>query len=283
MQDVEQTIISQYANSPTLVQLIQNFNTYIDPTANLDAFYSLVWNVDTAVGYGLDVWGRIVGVGRVLNLASGVYFGFAEAIDGTEAPFNQAPFFSGGATTGNFALTDESYRTLIFAKALLNITDGSIPSINQILINLFGTTLGNCYVADNQDMTLTYVFAFALTEVQTAIIIQSGVIPRPAGVLASFVVQTTGFYSDGGVLALIVPPAGYPISMSGLAAGAMWSNGGVVSVVPGSTPNPTALAVYFGIVTAAGLLALGGANLPLANPGSGSGQLWNSGGEVWIA
>ena len=187
MENVEQTIISQYANSPTLVQLIQNFNTYIDPQANLDAFYSLIWNVDTAVGYGLDVWGRIVGVGRVLQVASGVYLGFAESGDATsETPFNQAPFYSGQPSTGNYALTDDGFRTLIYAKALANICDGSIPAINQILLTLFPGQ-GNCYCTDGGDMTMTYTFDFTLSPVDFAIVSQSGVLPKPAGVSVTVV------------------------------------------------------------------------------------------------
>lgn len=188
--DYTPTIISQYANSPTIRQLITNFAGYLDNTVNIDAFFNLVWNVDTAVGYGLDVWGRIVGVGRVLNIASGIYFGFAEASDATSiSPFNAAgPFFSGGATTGNFSLSDDAFRLLIFAKALSNISDGSIPAINQILLNLFPGR-GNCYVTDGRDMTMTYTFRFnpVLTPVEFAIVSQSGILPKPVGVLATVV------------------------------------------------------------------------------------------------
>ena len=190
MQNVQQTIISQYSASPTLGLLIQAMNEYIDPAANFDAFYDLIWNVDTAIGYGLDVWGRIVGVTRVLQVASDVYFGFAEADDVTSiSPFNDAgPFYSGGAITSNFALSDQAFRLLIFAKALANITDGSIPAINRILRNLFPGR-GNCYVTDGQDMTMTYTFEFTppLTPVEFAIVSQSGVLPRPAGVRATVV------------------------------------------------------------------------------------------------
>lgn len=181
------TVISQYANSPILLKLIENFATYIDPTRNLDEFFRLLWNVDTAAGYGLDVWGRIVGVSRVLfvPITGGEFFGFDEATDAF--PFGQAPFFAaGGALTENFTLSDEAYRRLIFAKALANISDGSIPSINQILINLF-SEYGNCYVVDNLDMTLTYTFGSELSPVDFAIVTQSGVLPRPAGVAASIV------------------------------------------------------------------------------------------------
>jgi hypothetical protein len=190
MENFSATIISQYANSPAIFQLISSMNDYIDPSADIDKFYDLLWNVDTAEGYGLDVWGRIVGVGRILQVASGIYFGFAEAADVTsEAPFNSGgPFYSGGATTGNFEISDDAYRVLIFAKALANICDGSIPATNQVLLNLFPGR-GNAYVTDGGDMTMTYTFAFTpiLTPVEFAIVAQSGVLPRPAGVAATVV------------------------------------------------------------------------------------------------
>lgn len=181
------TVISQYANSPILLKLIENFATYVDPTRAVDEFFRLIWNVDTAQGYGLDVWGRIVGVSRVLfiPITGGEFLGFDEASDAF--PFDEAPFYSaGGSLTANFTLSDEAYRRLIFAKALANISDGSIPSINQILINLF-SQYGNCYVVDNGDMTLTYTFGSELSPVDFAIVTQSGVLPRPAGVAASIV------------------------------------------------------------------------------------------------
>lgn len=184
--NVEDTIISQYANSPTLRQMIQNLSVYLDQGANIDAFYDLVWNVATAQGYGLDVWGRIVGVQRVLQVSSGIYFGFAEAADNTETPFNVAPFYSGQTTTSNFALTDPAFQTLIFAKAAANICDGSIPAINNILMSLFGSQ-GNAYVTDLGAMRMTFTFDFTLSPVDFAIISQSGVLPKPSGVTLSIV------------------------------------------------------------------------------------------------
>jgi len=186
MQNFLQTVISQYINSPTLMQLIKNFNQYIDPTTNLNNFYNMIFNVDTAQGYGLDCWGRIVGVNRVLQVTQGLFFGFQEAGSGAYLPFNQGQFYTGQPTTSNYALSDDAFRTLIFAKALANISDGSIPSINQILINLFGT-MGNCYVQDNNDMSLTYVFDFTPSAVDQAIIENSGVLPRPTGVSTSII------------------------------------------------------------------------------------------------
>ena len=184
--DVWTTMLSQYANSGIIATLVTNMAQYVDQTQNFDEFYDTIWNVDTAVGYGLDLWGRIVGVTRTLALPSSPpqpYLGFEEAGQPTTlTPFGQAPFFSGQPTTTNFSLTDDAYRPLILAKALANICDGSIPATNQILINLFGQG----YVTDGLNLTMKYTFTAALTAQQLAIA-NSGVIPRPSGVAASVV------------------------------------------------------------------------------------------------
>jgi hypothetical protein len=281
MQNYERTILSQYANSATLKQLISNFNDYIDPKNDIDSFYQKIWNIDTAIGYGLDVWGRIVGVKRVLQVSAGAWLGFEEAGDGTvETPFNQAPFYAGGSSTANYALTDDAFRSLILAKAFANISDGSIPSINQILMSIFGET-GDCWCTDGQDMTMAYTFEFSLSPVQSAIVFQSGVLPRPAGV--QFSVVQLKLESDGGVVVLSAGISGYPTSPTGLAPGSIWSNGGVVCVVGPTSPDPSAPPLYLIETSASALLTIGGANLPIANPGVGSNRLWNNGGVVCVA
>lgn len=181
------TIISQYANSPRLTTLIGNFAQYVDQTANMDLFFDNIWNINSAYGYGLDVWGRIVGVQRILLIvAPGKYLGFEEAGALTVDPFNQSPFFSGGSSTSNYSLSDSVFRQLIFAKAMANISNGSIQSINAILTGLFPNQ-GNTYVVDGLNMTMEYVFDFPLTPVQIAIVTQSGVLPRPTGVQSTVV------------------------------------------------------------------------------------------------
>lgn len=185
MDNVARTVISQYATAPSIRRLVDNFNEWIDPTANIDAFYDLVWNVDTAQGYGLDVWGRIVGVGRVLQVAGlGKFFGFDEASNISADPFNTSPFYTGQQINSNFILSDDGFRVLVLAKALANICDGSIPAINQILLNLFPGR-GNCYIVDGLDMTMVYTFRFPLTPVEAAIVSQSGILPRSTGVTST--------------------------------------------------------------------------------------------------
>lgn len=178
-----QTILSQYANSPIILELIDRFVDYIDPTANIQSFYDLLWNVATAADYGLDVWGRIVGVDRVLPVIATDCFGFEEAGHTNANTFDFAPFYNGSTLTSNFALSDDAFRLLIFAKAAANIWDGSIPGLNAILRLLFPGQV--CYVTDNNDMTITYSFEFTLNPVQLTVIANSGILPRPCGVATS--------------------------------------------------------------------------------------------------
>lgn len=97
--------------------------------------------------------------------------------------------------------------------------------------------------------------------------------------------QGYGLYNDGGVCTLTLGvPNTWPTDNAGLFAGALWSNGGVVSIVAGLAPTPHAPPLYFyDIVSATTLLALGGAGLPTTPPIPGTQILWTFGGEVWIA
>jgi len=187
MQNVEATFLSQYANSARLIALIGNLNDCVDPAADIDAFFQNVWNIDTAVGYGLDCWGRIVGLpnGRILKIPDDqIYIGFSEAGTESAAPLSQAPIYPGYRSTQNFSLSDDAFRTLILVKAMANILDGSIPSYNKLLQLLFAGR-GRCYINDVGNMQMRYTFEFYLEPFELAIITSSGILPRPTGVLAS--------------------------------------------------------------------------------------------------
>lgn len=167
MLNVEETIISQYGNSATITQLVRNIDLYLDPRADFDTFFSFVWNVETAQGFGLDIWGRIVQVERSINVPAD-----------TPNP-GMFPF-----TSGVYEMTDDQYRGVILIKALANITNCTADGLNQLLSNLFATR-GRCYVRDTGSMSMVYTFEFWLQPFEHVIITQYQVAPRPAGVLAS--------------------------------------------------------------------------------------------------
>jgi len=146
------TIAAQWANSPVLMALLENINEYMDQRWSLDLFYRDVWDVSQAQGYGLDVWGRIVGVGRSFTYKSVTY-----------------------------TLADSDFRTLVLVKAMANICDSSAPSYNRLLTALL-EGLGRAYVVDTGGMTMAVVLEFLLTPTEEATLVGSGVFPHPGGV-----------------------------------------------------------------------------------------------------
>lgn len=197
--NVDVTVISQYANSPTLLRLVHNMAEYIDRSRDLATFYQFVWNVDTAVGFGLDTWGKIVGVSRLLQIpGDDPIVGF----DNTDVPKDWFPMSQGRFATENeattaFVLPDDAYRVLILTKALANIITTTAPAVNQLLRNLFPGR-GRCFVRDLGNMAMEFVFNFRLTNVEYAILTQSGALPHPAGVFYSVVVIPTGLFGFQG-------------------------------------------------------------------------------------
>ena len=51
---VSDTLLEQYASSPTIVGMINSMNLAIDPSVDIQNFYTNIWNIKTAVGYGLE-------------------------------------------------------------------------------------------------------------------------------------------------------------------------------------------------------------------------------------
>ncbi|ECJ2518693.1 DUF2612 domain-containing protein [Salmonella enterica subsp. salamae] len=192
MQNVAATVLAQYAASPRLNALINSFNAALSPDSFINDFYDLIWNIDTAEKYGLDVWGKIVGVSRRLTVKDDFnYLGFSEArmdnpVMDDPRPFNQAPFYSGKSVTR----TVDLYRRLILMKAMSNITDCSVPDINRMLRFMFGKNR-RAYVLNNGGLRMSYIFEFALSSAELAIIQSSGALPSPPGVYVSVVLKET--------------------------------------------------------------------------------------------
>ena len=165
MKNFSQTFISRFVGDPVLFSLISSFNAAMDPSADIAAFLQYIWNVNTAVGNGLNIWGKIVGVPRTIPSSPPI------------------------------TLEDSDYRTLILVKAAANIGNVTVPTLNRLLTQIFSDS-GTVFVQDNLNMTLTYVFNFPLTTAQIAIVESSGVLPRPAGVQINlkFPDQPTPFF-----------------------------------------------------------------------------------------
>lgn len=187
-------MIIQYANSPRLMALTQNLQAYISPDADIDAFYNVMFNVDTAEGVGLDNLGRIVGLvnGRYIVVPASNIFGFNIAPSQPWSPFNQGTFQAmGTGLTQTYALADPAFRVLILAKAMANIVATTAPALNQVLQNLFPGR-GNCYVNDLGKMQMRYTFEFPLAPWEISVLTSGIALPRPAGVDATVLTYQRG-------------------------------------------------------------------------------------------
>jgi hypothetical protein len=211
--------------------------------------------------------------------------------------------FQTSGVINNFTTTDDIFKRIItwfFFKG-----DGqqfSAPWLKRRVMRFLTGAAGTAPNIDNTypvsvafggdgdvTVTVTLTVAAGITLANAQIFqaaVASGAISMPFQLTVSVTVVNnlgpTGLINNGGMLG-ITTATGYPTSATGLPAGAVWDNGGVAAVIPGMAPDPYATPLFYGLVTAAQLLTVGGGNLPLTNPGLGTGQLWNNGGFVWVA
>ena len=179
--DALEPVQSQYAASPRILSLLVKKAALLDPGKDLMLWRDAVFNPKTAQGVGLDIWGRIVGIGRKLWVENTEFFGFHGQ---NLQNFDQAPFWIQSLASGQVDLTDEAFRFLIFYKAMANIGESTMQAINFLLNSLFevehGT--GSCCVLETGPMHIMAVFSFYLTPYELALIQQYGLLDRPAGV-----------------------------------------------------------------------------------------------------
>lgn len=138
--DIAETIQSQYAASKRMMQVINAFWESVDPKADISLMYQKLVNPRTAEGTGLDVWGRIVAIGRSYLAAEDTnpYFGFdpPEGVKNDRlGTFNVTPFYK--KIMGKVRMADTMFRTYVFLKALINISNSSLAGLNQMVKMLF--------------------------------------------------------------------------------------------------------------------------------------------------
>ena len=138
-----QVIISQYANSPILCSLVTSWFSAVDATEFFDTFFDQIWNIDTATGYGLDVWGRIVGgveFTRNIPVVSPIpYVSCDDPNLGLDMPGVDI-YAPGDPLTQTIPqrMEDTDFRYLILAVAAANISSGSASATLFALNTFFG-------------------------------------------------------------------------------------------------------------------------------------------------
>ncbi|MGT3190759.1 DUF2612 domain-containing protein [Yersinia enterocolitica] len=183
----EDTILTQYSASNRILSIIDTFNQAVSLSDFTDEFIEKVWDITTCETFGLDMWGKVVGVSRYIRAEiDNDCFGFSEADDGGgyPSPFGDSPFYAGTQETETVRLSNEAYRTLILCKAFSNISIATIKDINRFLTMLF-LDRGRAYCADYGDMRMGIICEFKLEPFEISILENYEVLPIPSGVLVS--------------------------------------------------------------------------------------------------
>lgn len=192
MLNIKDTIMSQYANSPSILAIIEGMNDAIDPQYFIEDFYKYVFDLSTASGFGLDIWANKVGVSRYAKIANpdDRVWGFQPSYE----PFNTFPFSDGGAFS-TFKLSDVDLRRLIIIKAASNILYATAFPINDFLKMVFNGK--RAYYNITGHMEAEYVFEFTLDTFERLVVYTLSMLPKPSGVGISYrevdVDRTLGF------------------------------------------------------------------------------------------
>lgn len=148
---------SQYAASKRIGNLGKLFQKEIDATENIELLKEEVADMESAAGVFLDWWGERVGVTRYIKV-NGEYV----------------------------RLDDDYYRFLLFYRARCNLSDSTCATMNRMLSMLTDTRV---FVVDYQTMSISSVVIIgAIGDLQSQILSTYGLLNRPAGVLANYLI-----------------------------------------------------------------------------------------------
>lgn len=130
------TVQSQYSASPRILALAGMYWDMLNPGSEIQTMLDDMLNPSTARGYGLDVWGRIVGIKRATVPVSGEYLAFdPDPLSNPDGDsWNNAPF---NPLTPQGLATDTVFRVYVMVKAMMNIGNGSLADINKYFSLMF--------------------------------------------------------------------------------------------------------------------------------------------------
>lgn len=181
-------MISQYANSPRFVKLVEGMRSQFNNAQTIEDWFNVVYNLKTAEGYGLDIWGIILNRSRYITYND----------NGTE----KTVYLKGAKTVDGIDYTEEQienlYRSVLFLTLMSYITNATMNSLSLLLRDFFKER-GICYIVEYNPMEIRIVFDFYLNGLESVIF--PVVMPKPTGVGISFqqlpLSSFFGFFVEG--------------------------------------------------------------------------------------
>ena len=179
---------TQYNNAPKLNDLINQFYSLNSLNQYALEYYNNVFNLDTAIGTGLDFWGIVLNQSRVVRsfVSTGLFgFGTPDLGAGGEYPqnFDNGNFGSFESNATNTTLGDDDYRRILKIRYRSLTTNNSIASISDI-INEYTQSKDLTYfcLVKNEDRgVFSYNFNYELSAAEIGMFLSSRLLPAPAG------------------------------------------------------------------------------------------------------
>lgn len=183
--DLLRAILWQYNDAARLQSILYSKQEWynVNQSEFWDDWYHDVFNLQTANDFGLSVWSIILDIPIVVTLEPSdpdvPSWGYEEF----HTNYNNGNYAQ--QYTGALHLSTEQARTVLRMRYFQITSRGTVPEINQFLEILFGD-LGGAYVIDALDMSMIYVFLFALPSELQFVFQRYDILPRPAGVGVSY-------------------------------------------------------------------------------------------------
>lgn len=168
-------VIQQYRNSEKLMAIIDGFNKIVQdelitPALEIEKMHS----IEHARAIWLDHIGERLGIRRPYLSSDEIdIFGF----DDNGIGFDQGGFSEDGESL-SVPASDDFYRKLIIARGAQLLTDGTVESMNEILVAAFD----DGHYIDHTNMSMSVRLDGDYTLDQINLILNTNLITKPSGV-----------------------------------------------------------------------------------------------------
>lgn len=153
--DCTKVYLWQYDQAEKLQTILKGTENFLSVavTQFWENYLTDVFTIATANTFGLNTWGRTLGIAR--------------------------PQYT-DENNAIVSVSDAMYRRMLIGAIYKYNMTGTVPEINYYLQYVFNSKL--IYILDGLNMTMTLIYAKALTAEEFAVLTSPGFIPRPAGV-----------------------------------------------------------------------------------------------------
>lgn len=188
-------LLWQYNSATSLTSLLTSKQAWYDENVSqfLADWYNDIFNLDTANDFGLSIWAILLDLplfSEVNPDAPGKpIFGFGN----NNKNFENGNFSNSGQSIG---FTTEEKRLLLKLRYFSLSTRCDVPDVNSFLAYVF-EPYGTVFLLDGQDMSITYVFDYQISNYLLEAMKKYDLLPRAAGVELKTFLTTRPIFGFG--------------------------------------------------------------------------------------